>query len=174
MLTFDLCRTADEAAFWAGFFVRHVTKSYISHSELQSDRTGPDGDWSPRLREEIESELQDCVAAADADRASAATWRGAFTVQSDGQPAGLAIVLYDRNGPVPFGVVEDMLVDAGMRGHGIGSALLDHVIEDMRRAGLKRVFLESGVDNAGAHTLFERRGFEQVSMVMARSLEESR
>jgi len=174
MLTFDLCRTPEDAALWAGFFVRHLTDSYISHSELQSHRTGPDGRWSPRIREEIETELLACIAQADADRATAPRWNGAFTVRRDGQPAGLAMVLYDRGGPVPFGVIEDMLVAADLRGHGIGSALLDHMVEDMRRSGLEQAFLESGINNEGAHHLFERQGFRQVSIVMARPLEKAR
>lgn len=171
MLTFDLCHTSEDAVLWADFFVRHVTDSYISHSELQSHRTSPDGKWSPRLREEIESELLSCIAQADADRATAPSWNGAFIVRRDGKPAGLALMLYDRSGPVSYGVVEDMLVAADMRGAGIGSALLDHVMEDMRRCGIKQAFLESGVRNEGAHHLFERHGFKQVSVVMARSLE---
>ncbi|WP_323015885.1 GNAT family N-acetyltransferase [Devosia sp.] len=171
MLTFDLCRTSGDAALWADFFVRNLTDSYISHSELQSSRTGPDGRWSPRIREEIESELLACIAQADADRATAPRWNGAFTLRRDDQLAGLAMVLYDRGGPAPFGVIEDMLVATDLRGHGLGSALLDHVVEDMRRAGLRQVFLESGIDNGGAHHMFERRGFRQVSVVMAKSLE---
>lgn len=170
MLTFRLCRNAEGVDFWAGFFVRHVTESYISHSELQTFRTDPDGHWSPNLLHEIRSELQVCAEQANVDRATVTRWNGAFTVQRNGQPAGIAVTLYDRTGPSPFGIIEDLLVAEDMRGEGIGTALINHVLDDMRQMKLSRVFIESGINNEGAHTMFKRRGFESVSIVMSRSL----
>ena len=45
------------------------------------------------------------------------------------------------------------------RGHGIGTALLQHVLEEGRRLGAIRATLEVRASNEGARRLYERLGF---------------
>jgi ribosomal protein S18 acetylase RimI-like enzyme len=47
------------------------------------------------------------------------------------------------------------------RGQGIGSAIIDYVVEEARRRGCGRVFLEVRVDNR-ARRLYHRLGFRRV------------
>ena len=47
------------------------------------------------------------------------------------------------------------------RGHGIGSALVEHVLAEGRRRGCMRVYLEVRVDNP-ARRLYHRLGFRRV------------
>jgi RimJ/RimL family protein N-acetyltransferase len=52
-----------------------------------------------------------------------------------------------------------MGVVASSRGHGIGGALIDAVIERARRAGMERIELDVFAKNKRARALYERRGF---------------
>ena len=45
------------------------------------------------------------------------------------------------------------------RGHGMGTALLRHILEEGRRLGAKRATLEVRASNEGARRLYERLGF---------------
>jgi [ribosomal protein S18]-alanine N-acetyltransferase len=46
-----------------------------------------------------------------------------------------------------------------LRGQGIGTALLQHIVEEGRRLGAKRATLEVRASNEGARRLYERLGF---------------
>lgn len=50
------------------------------------------------------------------------------------------------------------------RGRGIGSALLDRVLEDLGERGVDSLFLEVRVSNDGALALYRSRGFVQVAL----------
>jgi len=50
------------------------------------------------------------------------------------------------------------------RGRGIGSALLDRVLEEIRERGVESVFLEVRMSNARAHALYLARGFIQIAV----------
>jgi ribosomal protein S18 acetylase RimI-like enzyme len=52
-------------------------------------------------------------------------------------------------------------VAAGWRNRGIGTALVEHVVEEARRRGLPRVYLEVRTDNP-ARRLYHRLGFRRV------------
>jgi ribosomal protein S18 acetylase RimI-like enzyme len=50
-------------------------------------------------------------------------------------------------------------VSPGMRGRGIGGALLRQVEEEARRRGKVRIWLHADGQNAGAHRFYERHGW---------------
>jgi ribosomal protein S18 acetylase RimI-like enzyme len=52
-------------------------------------------------------------------------------------------------------------VAPGQRGHGIGTALVEHVVAEATRRGCRRVYLEVRVDNR-ARRLYHRLGFRRV------------
>jgi ribosomal protein S18 acetylase RimI-like enzyme len=54
-----------------------------------------------------------------------------------------------------------MVVDEGFRGQGIGSRLIDEVIEGSRQRGLKRVELDSSFHREKAHAFYMKLGFEK-------------
>ena len=54
-----------------------------------------------------------------------------------------------------------MVVDEKFRGTGIGTRLLDTVIEGSKALGLKRVELDSGFPREKAHAFYSKLGFEK-------------
>jgi ribosomal protein S18 acetylase RimI-like enzyme len=160
-------RNSDLEALTA-VFSDNLTTSYISHSELQGRRAIRPGEWTGDiqavLRREIAERLRDPMEAFP----SAEFWQGVVEAQEDGAIVGIAFVTLSRKANVPFGVVEDIVVNANLRGHGRGEAMMEWMIDAFRRAGVDRVFLESGITNEAAHHLFERLGFKTVSIVMMR------
>jgi ribosomal protein S18 acetylase RimI-like enzyme len=169
-LVIAIAGPGDDPAALAGFFCANLSRDYISHSELQSNRTGADGNWSPGLAQVITRELAGAIAQDAMHRQTARTWNGVVTVREAGRLCGLAILLYSRDGPHAYGVIEDVVIDGRRRGAGLGTQLIEWVLADMRAAGLTRVYLESGVHNIRAHSLFEKLGFETTSIVMTQAL----
>ena len=149
-------------------FSDNLTASYISHSELQGRRAVRPGEWTRDIKavlgREIATRLREPMAAFP----SAASWQGVIEAQEDGAIVAIAFVTLTRDANVPFGVVEDIVVDATLRDHGRGEAIMRWIFDAFGRAGVNRVFLESGIDNHSAHHLFERLGFKTVSIVMMR------
>jgi ribosomal-protein-alanine N-acetyltransferase len=60
------------------------------------------------------------------------------------------------------GEIANLAVDPEVRRHGIGSALLDHTLDEACRHGAEQVFLEVRLSNLRARQLYESRGFAEV------------
>jgi ribosomal protein S18 acetylase RimI-like enzyme len=163
------CGDPQRAAELAAFFAANVQPAYISHSELQGDRALGPSEWRDGLpellRREIEPRLHDTR-----DGAPPITSRPVMVIEEDGALAALALVTFAGEQPVPFAVIEDLVVASAGRGHGIGKAAMDWIAAESMARDIRRLFLESGKDNHRAHHFFEREGFEICSVVMMRSL----
>ena len=64
---------------------------------------------------------------------------------------------------VPSGVrawIEDVVVDGGQRGRGIGAMLVNHAIERAGQAGARSVDLTSRPSRVEANRLYQKLGFE--------------
>ncbi|HET8989831.1 MAG TPA: GNAT family N-acetyltransferase [Acidimicrobiales bacterium] len=64
--------------------------------------------------------------------------------------------------PIPTGVrawIEDVVVDEGARGRGVGEALTRRALEDAGRAGARTVDLTSRPSREPANALYQRVGF---------------
>jgi GNAT superfamily N-acetyltransferase len=59
----------------------------------------------------------------------------------------------------PFALIENVVVDAGARGKGIGESLIRQAIELAREEGCYRVSLTSNKRRQDAHKFYERLGF---------------
>ncbi|HXH21222.1 MAG TPA: GNAT family N-acetyltransferase [Dehalococcoidia bacterium] len=59
----------------------------------------------------------------------------------------------------PHAIIENVVVDAAERGHGVGAALVRHCIELAREAGCTRLSLSTDARRADAHRFYERLGF---------------
>lgn len=55
--------------------------------------------------------------------------------------------------------IEDFVVDSGLTGRGVGSAMLEHVARLCRERGELRLGLAVGVGNTHARGFYEHRGF---------------
>ena len=56
--------------------------------------------------------------------------------------------------------IEDVVVDAGARGRGVGEALLNECVNVARKRGARIVELQSARRRAAANRLYPRMGFE--------------
>lgn len=65
-------------------------------------------------------------------------------------------------------LLEDMVVDAGARGNGLGSALLEYAIDHAREVGCRRITLLTDGDNAAAQRFYRRHGFAHSPMIPLR------
>jgi ribosomal protein S18 acetylase RimI-like enzyme len=78
-----------------------------------------------------------------------------------GQVAGMvcAGASDDEDAPLDHGAVRALYVDPPAQGAGVGSALLDAAIEQLRDRGFRGVDLWAFAENRAARTFYERRGF---------------
>ncbi len=158
--SWDRGEYATEAAAFAARIIG-AQPSYISHGEIQWGLTTPDGiHWIEGLEQRY---AEDFAAPGDREMLIARDSRGAIV--------GLGILHPQLDGPVRYGVVEDMAVAPESRSTGIGHALLERLVERARESGCVWVFLESGLGNGAAHRFFEREGFTMTSHVFARRLD---
>lgn len=71
----------------------------------------------------------------------------------------------------PAGAIQDIIVDEGARRQGIGRALLETVLFELKAKGAPRVVLSTAHKNLGAQALFEREGFRRTMIEMTRELD---
>jgi ribosomal protein S18 acetylase RimI-like enzyme len=71
----------------------------------------------------------------------------------------------------PAGVIQDLIVDLEFRGRGIGTQLLNAMLEALRASGASQVVLTTAERNEAAQRLFARAGFRRTMVEMTRELE---
>lgn len=170
MVRINWCRDASEAKALAFLFSSNLTTSYISHSELQGPRAIEPGRWVPNIAEVIQQDLLGRVDSVD-DPAPGQNSQLAAGIHDSAGNAGVMLVTFSRAAPVPYGVLEDIVLRSDLRGKGYGRQALDWLDAECRRRGITRLFLESGIGNHRAHELFERDGFKPISVVMMKSID---
>jgi porphobilinogen synthase len=84
----------------------------------------------------------------------------AETAEGDGEVVGHGIFRWAAD----EGEIANLAVAPEVRGRGVGSALLDHLLDFARTAALRSVFLEVRARNAPALALYQSRGFRQVGV----------
>jgi len=86
-----------------------------------------------------------------------------FAITNDeGEEIGRAF-LYVMNNDLheePFGFLEDVYVSEQARGQGVGSQLIDKVIETARQRGCYKIVATSRFEREQVHTFYEKFGFE--------------
>lgn len=75
-----------------------------------------------------------------------------YSVYRDGRQVAFARVVTDG---ATFAWICDVFVDAGERGHGLGSGLVGRIVADLRAAGVQRILLAT----KDAHEVYRRCGF---------------
>jgi GNAT superfamily N-acetyltransferase len=81
----------------------------------------------------------------------------------EGRVAGMACLIIVPNLSHvgrPYAMIEDVVVDAGLRGRGIGDALMQRAIEMAKEAGCYKLSLTSNLARTDAHRFYERVGFK--------------
>lgn len=167
VVRFDWCRDAAQARRLARIFSENVTPSYISHSELQGFRAISPTQWSENIAGQLEADVVSRISNPLDAPADGQTLLAAALVV-DGVETGVFLVTFSRNAARAFAILEDMMVLPSARSHGYGSQFLEWITKECASRGIRRMFLESGIENDHAHHFFEREGFEKVSVVMMR------
>ena len=85
-----------------------------------------------------------------------------FVVVQDGEKTiGIATAYIARKFGKTTGFVEDVVVDQGYRGQGLGEKLMSVLIEESRKAGATKLMLTSRPHRTVAHKLYEKLGFQR-------------
>lgn len=82
-------------------------------------------------------------------------------------PIGLAFLLIASAIGKKFGLVEDVIVDEHSRGLGLGSKLLDALIQEARNCRLEYLQLTSKPDRIEANALYVRKGFKLIAKALS-------
>jgi GNAT superfamily N-acetyltransferase len=138
--------------------------NYISHGEYL-EGLSPDGrSWTKDLARRYTDDIRAMLTGVDDESrlAEARDFKGALL--------GLAVVAFNNNGAELCWIIEDMAVLPTARGQGVGHAFMTFIAAEAKKAGAKKLMLESGVENHGAHRLFEATGFKLYSKVFVRSV----
>src|SRR6185312_3803799 len=59
------------------------------------------------------------------------------------------------------GFVEDVVVDDGYRGQGLGQKVMEKLLEESKKAGATQMYLTSGHDRVAAQSLYQKLGFKK-------------
>jgi GNAT superfamily N-acetyltransferase len=168
-IEFRWSRSVDEATPLARLFSDHVSPAYISHSELQGPRAQMPTVWSSDIATILEQDVRSRINQ-PLDAAANQETRLAAVALVDDAFAGVFLVTFNRIAPIPFCIVEDMMIIPRHRNRGLGKAFFDWIETESRARDIHRVFLESGISNEAAHRLFESVGFHKISIVMMKQL----
>jgi GNAT superfamily N-acetyltransferase len=87
-----------------------------------------------------------------------------FVADADGTVAGTyALIILDNLAKrgARAGVVEDVAVLPAFQARGIGRAMMEHALEECRRAGCYKMTLSSNLAREGAHRFYDALGFER-------------
>jgi ribosomal protein S18 acetylase RimI-like enzyme len=74
----------------------------------------------------------------------------------------------------PAGALYDIVVDPAHRSRGVGRALLETTLAELRARGAPRVVLSTAAKNEAAQRLFEKAGFRRTMIEMTIELPEER
>ena len=84
-----------------------------------------------------------------------------WMARSGGEVVGCCVVCFaistSRGGLVAK--LDDVNVGPGLEGRGIGSAMMQSLKDELRRAGVSRIDTATHFDNPGARRFYERHGF---------------
>ncbi|KQR48644.1 GCN5 family acetyltransferase [Microbacterium sp. Leaf161] len=87
-----------------------------------------------------------------------------FAVLADDPAAGVALVTLRPNvwSDGPVALLDEMYVEPEQRGTGIGSAILQHMVEICRELDVAAIEINVDESDAGAMRFYERHGFSGV------------
>ena len=85
-----------------------------------------------------------------------------FSYVEDGKELGRATLYLMSNDlhDEPFGLLEDVYVDESLRGQGIGTKLVNRVIEEAKNRHCYKLLATSRYARPRVHELYTRLGFE--------------
>ena len=85
----------------------------------------------------------------------------------------LYLIFQDRHRE-PYGLIENLYVEARHRNQGLGSKLLQKIIAEGKKRKCYKLIGTSKSDNTEAHRFYERAGFEKIGYEFRMDLKKSR
>jgi GNAT superfamily N-acetyltransferase len=122
-----------------------LTASYISHSELQGRRAIGPTEWVANINDVLRAEIRQRLREPLSSFPKQDKWQGVIELRTGEGLIGVSLVTITHDATVPFGIIEDIVVDGAQQGRGIGSRAMHWILDQFKKAGLKRAFLESGL-----------------------------
>jgi GNAT superfamily N-acetyltransferase len=97
------------------------------------------------------------------DRTERAAQGVRFSITDNGKEVARAYLYIMTNDlhEAPFGLLEDVYVEATQRGNGFGTALVREVVAAANEAGCYKLIATSRTSRPKVHELYERLGFER-------------
>jgi len=85
-----------------------------------------------------------------------------ITAVEDGQVIGRAslCLIYNDLHPEPYGLLEDVFVEEKFRGNGLGTKLVEEVIEEAKKQSCHKLIANSRYSRPKVHELYEKIGFQ--------------
>ena len=164
------CSDPIEAEALASFFAANIKPDYISHSELQGARALDVGRWQPGLPAILRNEIANRIGREQGLVSAAGASHPVLAAHAADRLVGVALVSLFPTAPVPYAIIEDVIVNLADRSLGVGKRIVDWVTREAERIGCARLFLESGISNHRAHEFFHREGFAECSVVMMKPI----
>ena len=145
----------------ADFITRSIRPDgrYISHGEIQTGLSQDGETWVDDLPEKMREDFADLGAG-----------RRVVLAHIDGELVGVGVVFEHRDDRAHYLITEDIAVAPSARSAGVGGHMMDFIEADARARGVAWAFLESGLNNDGAHAFFERRSYRPLSKVFGKRL----
>ena len=85
-----------------------------------------------------------------------------FTAVENGKIIGRAYLFIILNdfGKGPYGFIEDVFVEEGNRGKGVGSKLVNSAIEEAKKQNCYKIICTSRYEKPEVHSLYQKLGFK--------------
>ena len=85
-----------------------------------------------------------------------------FTAEENGKILGRAYlyIMFNDLHKEPFGFIEDVFVEEGNRGKGIGTKLVQAAIAEARKQNCYKIICTSRYENEQVHALYSKLGFK--------------
>ena len=163
------CKDGSVSEEVASFFVNNTEpEHYIAHTDIQWGRACEYHQWNNNIHDKVKSlVLTSCCNNRNNDK-DPIIWTALCYL--DSHLAGMSFVTLHETSDVPYATIEDLIVSEVHRNKGIGSALINWIMNECRGMGFRLIFLESAMKNTRAQEFFSRMGFCSVSLVMSRQL----
>jgi GNAT superfamily N-acetyltransferase len=93
-----------------------------------------------------------------------------FVIEDSGKIVGAVSLLFFVSTALggKVALLEDMILEKDSRGKGLGTKLLDHVIQYVIQNGFLRITVLIDKDNIVAQSLYKKMGFKYSSMIPMR------
>jgi len=85
-----------------------------------------------------------------------------FLVSNEDEKIGRAYlyILHNELHIEPFGFIEDVFIDEKYRGQGIGTKLVEEILQEAKKKRCYKVVMNSRYMNTKVHRLYEKLGFK--------------